>query len=58
LKVSSFEGENSPFPVCLPGPDDQPFLEIAISGGADYLVSGNAAHSSSRLWIAEESGSR
>jgi putative PIN family toxin of toxin-antitoxin system len=34
----------SPRPLRLPDPDDEPFLEIAISGGADYLVTGNAAH--------------
>ena len=28
----------------LPDPDDVPFLEIAVSGGADYLITGNAAH--------------
>jgi uncharacterized protein len=33
----------------LPDPDDEPFLEIAISGNADYLVTGNAIHFPSEL---------
>ena len=35
--------------VSLPDHDDEPFLEIAVSGGADYLVTGNAAHFPSEL---------
>jgi putative PIN family toxin of toxin-antitoxin system len=34
----------SPLSLSLPDPDDEPFLEVAVSGGADYLVTGNAAH--------------
>jgi predicted nucleic acid-binding protein len=30
--------------VELPDPDDVPFLEVAASGAADYLVTGNAKH--------------
>jgi uncharacterized protein len=30
--------------------DDEPFLEVAVSGGADYLVTGNAAHFPSELF--------
>lgn len=33
-----------PLPVPLPDPDDQPFLEIAIAGKADFLVTGNMVH--------------
>lgn len=33
-----------PVPVELPDPDDLPFLEVAIAGGALALVTGNAAH--------------
>lgn len=28
----------------LPDPDDAPFLEVAIEGKADFLVTGNKAH--------------
>ena len=33
-------------PLSLPlrDPNDAPFLEIAVPGGANYLVAGNAAH--------------
>lgn len=33
-----------PLPVELPDPDDLPFLEVAASGAADALVSGNRRH--------------
>lgn len=35
---------STPLSLPLPDPDDEPFLEIAVSGSADYLVTGNAAH--------------
>jgi uncharacterized protein len=35
---------SAPLSHPLPDPDDEPFLEIAVSGGADYLVTGNAVH--------------
>jgi predicted nucleic acid-binding protein len=38
-----------PLSVSLPDPDDEAFLEIAISGAADYLVTGNGAHFPSQL---------
>jgi putative PIN family toxin of toxin-antitoxin system len=28
----------------LPDPDDEPFLEIALAGRADFLVTGNSGH--------------
>jgi len=28
----------------LPDPDDEPFLEVALSSGIEYLVTGNYAH--------------
>jgi uncharacterized protein len=34
----------SPLSVDLPDVDDLSFLEIAVSGGADALVAGNAKH--------------
>jgi len=35
---------STPLSHSLPDPDDEPFLEIAVSGGAEYLVTGNAVH--------------
>jgi len=34
--------------VEIPDPDDAPFLEVAIAGGADALVTGNARHFKTR----------
>lgn len=34
----------SPLPRNLPDPDDEPFLEVALAGGAEYLVTGNLRH--------------
>jgi putative PIN family toxin of toxin-antitoxin system len=34
----------SPLKKRLPDPDDAPFLEVAIGGSAEYLVTGNKAH--------------
>lgn len=33
-----------PLPEALPDPDDEPFLEIALASGAEFLVTGNLAH--------------
>jgi len=47
LDLISHEGQTvaaAPLPVSLPDPDDNPFLEIALSGMAAYLVTGNLAH--------------
>ncbi len=38
-----------PLSASLPDPDDEPFLEVALSGGARYLVTGNASHFPSEL---------
>ena len=35
---------SSPLPEALPDSDDEPFLEIALACGAEYLVTGNRAH--------------
>ena len=34
----------TPLPQNLPDPDDEPFLEVALAGGAEYLVTGNVKH--------------
>jgi putative PIN family toxin of toxin-antitoxin system len=33
-----------PLAIRLPDPDDEPFLEIALAGGAQCLVTGNIKH--------------
>ena len=33
-----------PLPISLPDPADLPFIEVAVSGGADALVTGNTKH--------------
>lgn len=33
-----------PLPFSLPDPDDQPFLECAVAGAVDALVTGNTKH--------------
>lgn len=35
---------STPLSESLPDPDDEPFLEIALSCRAEYLVTGNEAH--------------
>lgn len=35
---------SGPLTVRLPDPDDEPFLEIAIAGAVDCLVTGNHVH--------------
>jgi uncharacterized protein len=44
LSVASDTIAASPLQVRLPDPDDEPFLEVAAAGGAEYLVTGNVAH--------------
>ena len=34
----------APLPAPLPDHDDQPFLELALFGGAEYLITGNRRH--------------
>jgi putative PIN family toxin of toxin-antitoxin system len=34
----------APLPFTLPDPDDEPFLEVAVAGAVDALVTGNAKH--------------
>ena len=33
-----------PLAVRLPDPNDEPFLEVALAGGVQYLVTGNGKH--------------
>lgn len=40
---------SAPRSLCLPDADDEPFVEVAVSGGADFLITGNAAHFPSEL---------
>ena len=35
---------SSPLPAPLPDPKDEAFLEVALAGGAEYLVTGNGSH--------------
>lgn len=35
---------STPLRFRLPDPDDEPFLEVAISGRAEFLVTGNSKH--------------
>lgn len=44
IKQNGWIVSSIPLPFSLPDSDDEPFLEIAISGGVDYLVTGNAIH--------------
>ena len=45
LRLSGEGVTASPLPAgTLPDPDDTPFAEVAISGSADALVSGNQRH--------------
>jgi putative PIN family toxin of toxin-antitoxin system len=47
LDYLDFRGEvvaASPLFMRLPAPDDEPFLEVALSCAADCLVTGNIAH--------------
>jgi putative PIN family toxin of toxin-antitoxin system len=39
-----FTVASSPLPRSLPDADDEPFLAVALGGGAEYLITGNQAH--------------
>lgn len=34
----------TPLRIKLPYPDGQPFLEVAVTASADYLITGNRKH--------------
>jgi putative PIN family toxin of toxin-antitoxin system len=38
-----------PLPERLPDSDDEPFLEVAVTAGAEFLVTGNLRHFLARL---------
>ncbi len=40
---------SAPLADPLPDPDDEPFLEVALAGGAECLVTGNHVHFSPSL---------
>jgi len=40
---------SSPLPASLPDADDEPFLEVALMGSVEYLVTGNQVHFPSGL---------
>lgn len=40
---------SSPLLTSLPDADDEPFLEVALTGSVEYLVTGNQAHFPSSL---------
>src|SRR6185312_6014704 len=47
LNFIEFSGEHitgGPVDVVLPDPDDLPFIEVAVAGLADALVTGNMKH--------------
>jgi putative PIN family toxin of toxin-antitoxin system len=48
IKAEGFSVAGSPLPVRLPDPSDEPFLESAIAGDADCLITGNTRHFPSR----------
>jgi putative PIN family toxin of toxin-antitoxin system len=43
-----------PLTIRLPDFDDEPFLEIALAGGAQYLVTGNVKHYPAEAWSGVE----
>ena len=44
IKASGYAVAAEPLPFRLPDPDDEPFLEVAVTGSVKYLVTGNAKH--------------
>jgi predicted nucleic acid-binding protein len=49
IKLYGQFSSSSPLTNCLPDPDDEPFLEVAIAGRVRSLVTGNTAHYPSQL---------
>ncbi|MCX6364156.1 MAG: putative toxin-antitoxin system toxin component, PIN family [Actinobacteria bacterium] len=44
LRVQGYAVASVPLPQALPDPGDAPFLEVALAGGANCLVTGNHVH--------------
>jgi putative PIN family toxin of toxin-antitoxin system len=44
LRAQSYSVSSVPLPQVLPDPGDEPFLEVALAGGASCLVTGNRVH--------------
>jgi len=44
IQAEGFSVASSPLPVRLPDPSDEPFLESAVAGKADCLITGNTRH--------------
>jgi putative PIN family toxin of toxin-antitoxin system len=44
FKASTLYVSAAPTSANLPDKDDRPFYEVAISGGADFLITGNKSH--------------
>jgi predicted nucleic acid-binding protein len=44
IQAEGFSVAGNPLPVRLPDPSDEPFLESAVAGKADCLITGNTKH--------------
>ena len=44
LRAQGHSVSSVPLPRALPDPGDEPFLEVALAGGASCLVTGNRVH--------------
>lgn len=44
IKACGYVTTGKPLAKRLPDPDDEPFLEVALAGEAQYLVTGNLKH--------------
>lgn len=44
IKAEGLSVAGHPLPAKLPDPTDEPFLETALGGNADCLITGNAKH--------------
>jgi putative PIN family toxin of toxin-antitoxin system len=44
IKTEGLSVAGNPLPVRLPDPTDEPFLEVAIAGDANCLITGNIKH--------------